>query len=363
MATTRSVTIVSASAPKENPSSEHKQHHPQKDNDFFRTCVQWLAELSLADYQWRSNVFKTNEADRMLELALARMRGENATYVRPMDAPSVTLGPLGRWENESVAWLSQVIDEEGRRARKIVESAGKLIRPSDNLDDEKHIGPLGFIEKQVVEYFSMIRRADTERVRTKTLRPKDLDERFRGPLGQLELEAVRTLDEIRASETLRAQQSRTRGGEIVRPIDIPGPLGELELKVSEIIQAELRRVRERGRNAGRIVRPKDAALQGPLGVAEASAYETIKSLSLEEMERLRNIRKALEENRPMDTNRDSLLGAAEALLVGILRAPRLLMGVIARVVELLQSEDLDEADKVLLRKKTAKPRADKNEAA
>jgi hypothetical protein len=225
------------------------------------------------------------------------------------------------------------------------------VRPSDNLDDERLIGPLGFIEQQVVDFFAQIRRAEMERARTHTLRPKDLDESLRGPLGNLEREAVQTWADIRASETLRAQQIRRRGGAMVRPIDVPGPLGEWELKVAELFQAERRRARQRGNNAGWIVRPKDAAIPGPLGAAEASAYETMRSLSLEEMERLRNIQKVLEENRPMDAHRDSFLGAAEALLVGILKAPQLLVGGVARVVELLQSADLDDSDKELLRQK------------
>jgi len=323
-------------------------------NKFFRHFVQWLAELSLEDYQWRTNIFKSNEADRMLQQSLARMTGENATYVRPMDAAEQ--GPLGRWEQQSVDWLFRVMDEEGRRAQKIVANAGRLIRPSDNKDDEDQehqLGPLGYLEQRVVEFFAQIRKAENERVRTKTLRPKDLEEAFRGPLGQLELDAVRTLEEIRASETLRAQQSRLRGGEIVRPIDVPGPLGELELKVAELFQAEQRRARERERNEGRIVRPKDAALQGPLGKAESTAYETIQSLSQEEMERLRNIRRALEERRPMDANRQSLLGAAEALMVGILRGPQMIIKVFQRVGELLQSQPLvlDENDKEIIKRR------------
>lgn len=53
-----------------------------------------LTELSLKDYKWRSSVFKSNEADRLLEQSLARMRGEDASYVRPMDATDEKLGPL-----------------------------------------------------------------------------------------------------------------------------------------------------------------------------------------------------------------------------------------------------------------------------
>ena len=53
-----------------------------------------LAELSLQDYQWRSSKFKTDEADRQVEESLARMMGEEAAYVRPMDASEEKIGPL-----------------------------------------------------------------------------------------------------------------------------------------------------------------------------------------------------------------------------------------------------------------------------
>lgn len=348
------------SEPQRDANNSYSHSHSQNSgeipdtayNRFFREFVQWLAELSLEDYQWRSNLFRSNQADRMLEESLARMRGENATYVRPMDAP--VTGPLGRWEQRSVEWLFRVVDEEGRRAQKIVANAGNLIRPSDNKDDddEERLGPLGFLEQQVVEFFAKIRRAERERVRTKTLRPKDLEEALRGPLGQLEWEAVRTWDEIRESESLRAQQIRLRGGEIVRPIDVPGPLGELELKVAELFQAEQRRARERERNQGRIVRPKDASLPGPLGQAESTAYDTIQSLSQEEMQRLRNLRQVLQERRPMDNDRESLVGAAEAFLVGILRGPQMVARVFQRVLELLQSQTLlNESDKEMIKKR------------
>lgn len=55
-----------------------------------------LAELSLKDYDWRSSVFKSKEADRKIEESLARMMGDEPTYVRPMDASEETIGPLVR---------------------------------------------------------------------------------------------------------------------------------------------------------------------------------------------------------------------------------------------------------------------------
>ena len=72
---------------------------------------------------------------------------------------------------------------------------------------------------------------------TKTLRPKDLDEAHRGPLGEAEMKAVAAIREILDSERLRVEQSMARD-KIVRPIDIPGPLGEFEMAVLDVVEAE-----------------------------------------------------------------------------------------------------------------------------
>jgi hypothetical protein len=346
----------------------------QMDDTLFRNVVQWFAELSLMDYQWRTGLFKSTEADRMVEQSLARMRGEeHATYIRPMDAPEP--GPLGRLERQSVSWLSDVFDEEGRRAQKIVALSGTLVRPSDNkgsddgFSSSSTLGPLGRFEKSVVEFWTSIRIAEIERARTNTWRPKDLAEPVRGPIGQFEYVVSNTLDEIRMSEMNRAQQIKQRGGSIVRPIDIPGPLGELELQVSEVIQAEFRRVREK-RSKGTVeqpisradltqqlvvLRPKDASYPGPLGKAEANAYEAIQSVSLEEIDRLKSIQRTIIENRPINSNRESLLGTIEAIVVGVFRAPQLLLGVFSRVQELLSSSELDPSDMKLLQEKKTEP--------
>lgn len=307
-----------------------------------------LAQLSLEDYEWRSGVFKANEADRMIEESIARMRGEDPAYVRPMDAQ--TMGPLGRWETNAVSWLSRVIDEEGRRAKKIVNADGELIRPIDN---EGELGPLGYLEKLVVDFIQSIRKSEKERARTNTLRPKDLDESLRGPLGEMEMEAVKILEEIQTSEKLRAEQSRSRGGEVVRPIDVPGPLGEFEMAVTELFQAEKLRSAERKAANGEIVRPKDAKVRGPLGEAEYQAYEAIKQLNLEEMKRLESIRRLLKENRPMEKDRNSFLGFLESLLVGFTRGPKLLVSVIDRVKELLSSEVLPESDRQAIQRSSS----------
>lgn len=263
------------------------------------------------------------------------MMNTTVPYVRPMDAPSQ--GMLGAWENTTVSWLLQVIDEEAQRAQKIVASAGELIRPIDIGG-----GPLGYLERQVVEFLRTLRAAERERVNTKTLRPKDLSNGG-GPLGELERNVVEWFRNVRESEELRGQQIRQRNGDLVRPMDVPGPLGEWELRVAEVFRAEQYRAKER-RETKHLVRPKDAKIPGPLGQAELTAYETIRKLSEEELERAKSMQQYLQERRPMDNRRDSALGVAEALVVGLVRAPRMMWSVVERVMELLKSEPLTQED-------------------
>lgn len=240
-----------------------------------------------------------------------------------------------------------MIEEEGKRAEKIALSEGILVRPMDATDGEE-LGPLATIEKAAVDFFDSILCAENERFATGTIRPKDLDEGKRGPLGKAEAQAVAALEVIRLSEILRMEQSRIRGGEVVRPIDIPGPLGEFEKTLVDVYIAEQQRVRDRKENEGMLVRPKDATVRGPLGQAELEALKALERLTSEERERLKNIQRVLEENRPMESNRDSVLGASEALMVGIFRAPQLLFSVISRVKELMTSEKLTEEDQQLI---------------
>jgi hypothetical protein len=325
------------------------QQASNETRDLVRETLRQLAQLSLKDYEWRAGVFLSNQADRLVEESIARMRGDTPTYVRPMDATESALGPLGRWEKTSVEWLSRVFDEEGRRAQQIVNSNGELVRPIQlvqgaNLTDVE-LGPLGYLEKTVVDFLQSIRDSETARVQTQTLRPKDLDEAVRGPLGQLELAAVNALREIRESERLRMQQTAVRGGDVVRPMDVPGPLGEFERQVAEIVRGEQRRANER---KDRIVRPKDASRRGPLGEVELQATSVLDALSKEETTRFRNIQKWLSEKRPMESNRESIWGFLEALVVGILKGPQLLWNVLERVRELLASEPLNATDQQIL---------------
>ena len=125
------------------------------------------------------------------------------------------------------------------------------------------------------------------------------------------------------------------------------------MKVLDLIEAEKQRVKDRDQNDGKLVRPMDASLSSPLGEAERQASEVFKRLKEEEKERLYNIKRMLEEKRPMERDRLSLLGVTEALTVGLFRAPKLFMKVVDRVKELANSEKLDnEVDEERLRQLT-----------
>ena len=311
-----------------------------------KSLLKRLANLSLQDYYWRSDLFKKTEADRLVEESMSRMMGEDAAYIRPMDAGD-KIGPLGRAEKQLVAWLSLVIEEEGRRARLIASSDGELIRPIDSDTG----GPLATLENTAVDFLSSIKESENERVRTSTLRPKDVEEAKRGPLGNFEARVVNAIEEIRISEEMRMEQSKRRGGEVVRPIDVPGPLGEAERWYLELITAEKQRSIDRERNDGRLVRPKDASLEGPLGEAERKFSEAVNILRDEETERLQSIKRVLKQNRPMENNENSFAGEFERLLVGIFRAPQLMFRVIDRVTELVESEELNKNDQDIMDKK------------
>lgn len=313
--------------------------------DLIKSILRRLANLSLQDYSWRSDYFKQNEADRRVEESLARMMGEEASYVRPMDASQSKIGPLGRLEKSLVDWLSLVIEEEGRRAQMIASSKGDLVRPMDLKGDQG--GPLSVLENSAVNFINAICRSETERIKSRTFRPKDLDIEKRGPLGNFEAKVVNALDDVLRSEKLRLEQTCQRGGELVRPIDVPGPLGELERWYLELITAEHQRGKDRQKNDGKLVRPQDSSIMGPMGFAERQVSEILNYIKNEENARLKSMQKVLEDNRPMERNRDSALGWIEAAIVGILRAPQILFRVIDRVNELLQTETLSEKDNVI----------------
>lgn len=213
----------------------------------------------------------------------------------------------------------------------------------DSAKNSNFEGPLASLERTAVDFFKRIVDSETERAVQGRLRPMELEESKRGPLGIAEQRAVEALETINESEKLRLEQSRARGGDVVRPIDVPGPLGEMERTALELVQAEKQRLKEK-EDLGRFVRPKDASFEGPLGKAEREAVEAFDLVKTEEEKRLKSIQRMLSEKRPMENDRDSAMGIAEALVVGILRAPQLLLIVIDRVKELLQSENLMESD-------------------
>ena len=98
-----------------------------------------------------------------------------------------------------------------------------------------------------------------------------------------------------------------------------------------------------------MIRPKDSKVKGPLGELEQQAVEAVKRLTDEEKERLRNIQRFLDEKRPMEQDKKSLLGIIETLAVGIVRAPILIFQILARIKELLDSETLSEEDAKVVR--------------
>jgi len=305
-------------------------------------AIRKLASLSLEDYKWRSAMFKANEADRKMEESLARMSGEEPSYIRPMHAAEDKLGPLGNAEKQAVEWLSNVIEEEGKRAKRIAEGKDIILRPMDVEEgtvDKR--GPLSELERNAVTFIRKIVDSETERLLNGKLRPMQLEESKRGPLGEAEARAVTALQELTEAEILRAKQQQARGGGIVRPIDIPGPLGEFERTAVDIFTAEQQRMRDKSDRGLQIVRPKDASIEGPLGKAEREAVAAIDRLVGEEEERARSIRRLMEKKRPMDNDRDSPLGLVEALTVGLLRGPKLLVTVYDRVRELILSEELE----------------------
>merc|ERR1712157_658008 len=113
--------------------------------------------------------------------------------------------------------------------------------------------------------------------------------------------------------------------------------------MGDFVTAERRRVIERKEafdNKRGVIRPKDARWENPLGVLEREFENALERLEKEEKERLRNVLKVMKENRPMEVSRESPLGFIEALAVGLLRAPKVMVAVFERIMELLQSEKL-----------------------
>ncbi len=242
----------------------------------------------------------------------------------------------GKAEKTLVNWLILVIEEEGKRAQQIAALDGELVRPMDLNENEG--GPLAALERSAVQFWDTIRT--TEKSRGVNQRPKDVQG---SPLGQFENFVATKLNSITEAEQLRLEmQRRLPDGSVVRPIDVPGPLGELERQWLEVATAERQRIKEDK------VRPKDASYQGPLGEAELRAIAALKVLQQEERARLDSITKAMKESRPMERDSNSVLGLIEAVMVGIFRAPQMIVSVVQRVQELMESSRLEQADQIIL---------------
>jgi len=164
--------------------------------EFFKSLLRKLAMLSLEDYKWRADKYKSNEADRMMEESIARIQGKEASYYRPMDAGEEKRGPLGRAERNAVTWLNSVIEGEAKRARMIKESDGSLVRPMDTNNG----GPLADLENQAVSFLKKIADSESERFLLGKLRPMDLDDSKRSFLGEAEAMVVSTVNDIAESE-------------------------------------------------------------------------------------------------------------------------------------------------------------------
>ena len=87
-------------------------------------------------------------------------------------------------------WLMSVIEEEGKRARRIAESDGELIRPKD-LSPTDEAGPLSELERRAMQFLNDLSESEVRRVQSGKMRPKDCEDR--GPLGEAEATAVLVL--------------------------------------------------------------------------------------------------------------------------------------------------------------------------
>jgi hypothetical protein len=268
-------------------------------------------------------------------------------------------------EKNAVQWLTEVIEEEAKRAKKIMEGGGEVVRPIDMITEERketgegedsstYGGPLAELEQKAVNFLKIVSQSELYRTTEGNYcRPMDLEETKRGPLGEAEAKLVRALEDITKAEQQRMEVSRQRGGEVVRPIDIPGPLGEIEKAVVSIVAAERRRSKE-GQRRNNVVRPMDSSIpRNPLGDAERSVSESLERVREEERKRLQGLQQYLENNRPMEKDPESTLGFTEALVVAIYRGPKLIWKVIERVKELLNSSPLSEDDRTNMQRRLA----------
>jgi hypothetical protein len=90
-----------------------------------------------------------------------------------------------------------------------------------------------------------------------------------------EFQLYQALKDLSNSESLRYEQSLQRGSS-VRPMDVPGPLGEVEAAVFEIFKAEQKRASEKAKsNSVRPLRPEgclDPRALGRRGTRSNSSF-------------------------------------------------------------------------------------------
>jgi len=327
---------------------------------YLKRLVQGLASLSLADYTWRKDIFVKARASQHESSALTRLTGDTQKIkpmMRPMDlSPDLEdLGPLGIAESKAVSWLEEVFDSEAQRARQIVEDDDQSrvsIRPSEAAPGT----PLAEAERGAIEFYESLVRSEKARgdlVRHKGadenefgvfLPPSELPDETIGPLGKAERALKQAISSIKDAEILRLQLSKSGDNpRLVRPLDVGGPMGEAERFMSDIQMAEKKRVALKEK-VGTVVRPMDAAVKGPLGETEEKVVDLAQRIAIEEKKRLDN----LVENRPMNTDRDSIPGRAETVSVGILRAPMMFYKVFERVGQLLRSGDSASSDTMVI---------------
>ena len=132
--------------------------------------------MSLLDYTWRREIFKSERASQAESSTLSKMSGSTqleTPIIRPMSLSTELseLGPLGSSVAKAVSWLEDVMDSEARRAQAIV-------------DGGDPVNSLGLV------------------------RPMNVS----GPLGEIEEKAVGMLEEIKESERLRFEMVREREG-------------------------------------------------------------------------------------------------------------------------------------------------------
>lgn len=95
--------------------------------DWWKKILQSLAALSLEDYKIRSSIIKERAAGRQLEESIARIRGENPGYVRPMYADETTIGPLVSMEPKDAQSQSILLYVFFLKTRNILSYIGTIL--------------------------------------------------------------------------------------------------------------------------------------------------------------------------------------------------------------------------------------------